>query len=297
MSAPRLSIGLPVYNGEPFLEDALNSLLTQDYTDFELIISDNASTDATSSICQDYAARDRRIRYHRFSSNEGAVRNLNHVFTLARGEFFKWAAHDDICLPGFFGRCMETFDAEPPFVVLVYPRTEFIDDAGRPVSAEAECLELRDARAHRRLSYVLTHLSNLCAQYGVIRSNVLRRTRLHDRFTAGDFVLMAELALLGEFREVPQVLFLRRIHSGMSSANRDWASRQAWHDPNVKPVSPVIRLGVEYMRSVSRLPIAQRDRWKCYCAAIWSWHWREFRNWGGRHKRRVIDTISFNGRR
>ena len=98
---PRVSIGLPVYNGENFLEFALDSILGQTFQDFELIISDNASTDATESICRRYAAKDSRIRYYRNPNNQGAAQNYNRVFALARGEYFKWAAHDDVCKPNY----------------------------------------------------------------------------------------------------------------------------------------------------------------------------------------------------
>src|SRR5689334_18309225 len=113
MSTPKLSVGLPVYNGEAYLRTALESIVTQDYQDFELIISDNASQDGTAAICREYAQRDKRIRYYREEANRGGARNLNRVFELSRGKYFKWAAHDDVCLPGFFRRCVEVFDRAP----------------------------------------------------------------------------------------------------------------------------------------------------------------------------------------
>ena len=92
---PRISIGMPVYNGEQFLAGALDSVLTQDFEDFELIISDNASEDGTQKICLDYAARDRRIRYYRNEMNIGGSRNHSRVFELSAAEYFKWAHYDD----------------------------------------------------------------------------------------------------------------------------------------------------------------------------------------------------------
>jgi glycosyltransferase involved in cell wall biosynthesis len=95
MNVPRVSIGLPVYNGQNYLRCALDSILQQDYTDFELIISDTASADASPGICQELARKDGRVRYYRNETNIGARGNYNRVFELARGEFFKWASHDD----------------------------------------------------------------------------------------------------------------------------------------------------------------------------------------------------------
>ena len=105
-STPKVSIGLPVYNGERYLREALDSILGQTFRDFELIICDNASTDETAAICADYAARDPRIRYHRQTHNIGATANFNHTFELARGAYFKWAAHDDVLAPTWLEKCV-----------------------------------------------------------------------------------------------------------------------------------------------------------------------------------------------
>ena len=129
VAVPRVSIGMPVYNGENFLAEALDSMLAQTFVDFELIISDNASTDRTKAICRDYAARDRRIRYHRVDDNQGATWNFNHTFELARGEYFKWAAHDDLCDPTFVARCVEVLDSDPT-VICCHTQTRHIDIHG-----------------------------------------------------------------------------------------------------------------------------------------------------------------------
>src|SRR5262249_32985361 len=116
---PRVSIGLYVYNGARFLEDTLDSLLAQTYTDFELIISDNASTDRTEEICRTYAAKDQRVRYYRSKKNVGVGRNCNRVFELATGDYFKWATADDLCKPELVARCLELLENDRP-VVLAY---------------------------------------------------------------------------------------------------------------------------------------------------------------------------------
>ena len=126
---PRVSIGLPVYNGEKFIREAIDSIFSQTFEDFELIISDNGSTDRTQQICQAYAAQDLRIRYYRNKKNIGAARNYNLVFELASGEYFKWAAHDDLCAPEYLERCVEILDRDPD-VVLCYPKTSIIDEHG-----------------------------------------------------------------------------------------------------------------------------------------------------------------------
>ena len=111
---PRVSIGLPVYNGENYMAAAIDSLLAQTFTDFELIISDNASTDATEQICRDYAHRDGRIRYYREEVNRGAAWNFTHTFELARGEYFKWHAHDDLCARPCWSAASRCLMTTPP---------------------------------------------------------------------------------------------------------------------------------------------------------------------------------------
>jgi glycosyltransferase involved in cell wall biosynthesis len=124
---------MPVYNGEQFLEQAIQSALGQSFADFELILSDNASTDRTPEICKAYAARDPRVRYYRGDINRGASWNFNHVFGLARADYFKWAAADDTFEPQFLERCFEALEREPS-AVLAYTRAAAIDDQGEAVS-------------------------------------------------------------------------------------------------------------------------------------------------------------------
>src|SRR6266567_4421323 len=126
-SAPLLSIGLFVYNGERFLEETLDSILSQTFTDFELIISDNASTDRTGEISEAYVRRDSRIRYYRGEKNMGAGWNVRRVYELATGKYFKWAAADDILEPDFLRRCVEALESNPG-CVLAYAKTRVVDE-------------------------------------------------------------------------------------------------------------------------------------------------------------------------
>ena len=131
-SIPLLSIGLFVYNGERFIEKALDSILNQTFTDFEVIISDNASTDRTGDICRLYAQNDRRIRYYRNEKNMGAGWNVRRVCDLATGKYFEWAAADDMLEPGFLRACVETLEADPGYVV-AHSKTRVVDENGKPV--------------------------------------------------------------------------------------------------------------------------------------------------------------------
>src|SRR5215831_11779077 len=123
---PRLSIGLAVYNGENFLAQSIEALLGQTYEDFELIISDNASTDGTAGICQRYAKQDSRIRYFRQPRNVGSAPNHNFTIHQARGELFKTASHDDLYARDLLRVCVAALD-ERPEVVLAHSWSALID--------------------------------------------------------------------------------------------------------------------------------------------------------------------------
>jgi glycosyltransferase involved in cell wall biosynthesis len=291
---PRVSIGLPVYNGADFLRQAVDSILQQDFTDFELIICDNASTDETAAICEQYAAADPRVRYFRNATNIGAGPNYRRVFELARGGLFKWAAHDDVHLPGFLTRCVEVLEHAPPSVVLVAPRAEAVDENGRKIRQDwqPETLDTRDPQPYQRAGYVLRNVAWATAQFGLYRTEQLRQTRLIDGFFASDQVLLLELSVLGEIWEIPDVLFQRRLHPGVSHLiNKSHAEFTEWFDPSRKArrrlwprlrldMAPRWKLGWEFTRSIARMPMSPKERMLCFATVWWVWSARESRRLG-----------------
>jgi glycosyltransferase involved in cell wall biosynthesis len=256
---------VPVFNGDRFLERALDGLLGQTYSDFELVIADNASTDRTEQIVRAYAARDERIRYHRSEENRGASWNFNRGFNLCAGEYFKWSAHDDLCEPTFLERCVAALDAEPR-AVLVYPKTRVIDEFGEVVGDHEDGLALRDRAPHDRIRQLVPALGYANPIYGLIRSSALRRTRLLGTYPSADYVLLAELALLGEFVELPERLFRRRLHPQTSrQANRSPAAAANWFEPNARNRfrTEAWRLCFEYLVAISHAPLAPSERLRC----------------------------------
>lgn len=216
MPVPRVCIGLPVFNGAPYLAEALDSLLAQTFTDFEIIISDNASTDRTAAIAASYLARDRRVRYVRNCFNIGLARNFNLVFGLARSPYFKWATADDVCLPEFLARCVDELDQHPS-VVLTYPRTQFIGPDGTPLAVDDPGWDLRCDDAAQRLRFVLEAEHWVNSLLGLIRRDALARTRGMPLYPGGDYRVLAKLSLLGKFHEIPERLYQRRLHANASS--------------------------------------------------------------------------------
>ena len=265
-STPRVTIGLPVYNGQNYLAETMESLLAQTYTDFELVISDNASTDRTETICREYAVRDERIRYYRQEENVGASANYNRVFELARGVYFKWAAHDDLLAPTYLERCVAVLDSDPD-VVLAYTQAKAIDDQGQVVKVYPGKHHFSAAAPRERFYEFVLDPHPVVAVFGLMRRDVLGRTRLIGKYAGSDRPLLSELSLLGKFYEVPEHLFFYRFHEEQSwGGNKSPQAQQAWYDPRRadKITFPQWRLLREHVRSIERSPVGLADRASCY---------------------------------
>ena len=219
-SAPLVSIGMPVHNAGRHIGRAIESVLAQTIADFELIISDNASTDGTAAIVQRYLQRDGRIRYRRFETNQGVARNWNAVMRVARGPYFKWLGGSDEMAPELLQRCVQVL-RERADVVLVFGRTRWIGDDGTPQELCEGDFAVPDATPAARFGRVVDALStNNPINAGLIRTSALRRTRLLGNYPSSDLVLMAELALHGPFELLPQELFRRRRGPNVSTPDR-----------------------------------------------------------------------------
>jgi glycosyltransferase involved in cell wall biosynthesis len=236
---PRVSIGLPVFNGEAFLREAIDSVLGQSFTDLELVISDNASTDATAEICREYVARDSRVRYHCNDRNMGAARNYGRAFALARGEYFKWLAADDRIAPDFLSRAVEILDCEAS-VAIALSRYTAIDERGQVLRTLDYDHEFRGS-APARIRKLFDHPQGTeHPHWGLLRTSVARKTGLLRTFIGSDFFLSFELVLHGETVQMPDHLIHFRIHDGAYSKKlrkenrRDGMQGEAeakWLDP------------------------------------------------------------------
>jgi glycosyltransferase involved in cell wall biosynthesis len=215
--SPRVSIGLPVYNGEKYLKCAIDSILDQTFQDFELIVSDNASTDQTEAICREYIEHDLRIRYYRLPNNLGVIKNFNRVFELSKGELFRWATADDFIDPRLVEKCVKVLDAEPE-TVLCYPKTTIVNESGEMMSEYKDNMDLRFQQAKDRYRHFERNVGLCNIHYGLIRSSIIRKTRLMGNFLWSDVVFLGELTLYGQFHEIPEPLFFRRFHPEASSS-------------------------------------------------------------------------------
>lgn len=209
---PRVSIGMAIYNEEKFLRQALDSLLAQDFADFELIISDNASEDASQAISLEYAARDPRVRYHRNEMNVGATENFNRVFRFSCGEYFMWAGGHDVWAPTYLSRCLEVLESDAT-IVQCNSVAQYMSQDGKEFGPTVRQIDTRRHSLFVRANLMLWQTSTFLA-YSLFRSSALRQTRLMCRVFGPDLLVGFELSLLGPMAIVPESLFFMRDNRG-----------------------------------------------------------------------------------
>mgnify|MGYP000080977274 CR=1 FL=1 len=272
---PRVGIGMPVYNGERYLEETLKATLSQTYEDFELIIADNASTDRTEEICREYQAKDSRIRYIRNPVNLGASKNYSVCFEPSRSEYFRWANADDLPELDLVEKCLKELDANPS-AVLVYGRTKIIDENGVLLDQYADNLDLREPTASSRFIRCLTDIGLSNVLYGLMRREPLSHTALFGNYLASDINLIAELTLYGTYHELPDYLFSRRMHPDCSSWDRSDEDRQKnfWDPSKSKLLMQAWRSAYEYCSAVARAPLSLSEKRKLFYYLCKHTYWR-----------------------
>ena len=271
-TAKTVSIGLPVFNAEQYLEQSLAAILSQTYGNFELIISDNASTDATESICRRYEVRDARVRYHRNSRNHGPTFNFRQVVLLSSGEYFLWAAHDDMFAPEYVERCVAVLEQNRD-VVLCYSKSIEIDEQGKPLECKEQILHADAPYPYQRFRELIRMDHNCQTMFGVMRADVVKRTSIHGDFPDSDRCILAEVALYGKFYELPDRLFFHRQHA--QQVTRQFPSRQermARLNPDRRflLVFPHFRQFREYLLAIRRSPLGWKERLRC-CLHMLRW--------------------------
>lgn len=264
---PLVSVGLPVFNGEAFLEDAIRSVLAQQLDDLELILCDNASADRTADICRDYATRDPRVRYFRNPRNLGAAANYNLAFSHARGSYFKWLAHDDRMTPSFLAKTRRVLE-ERADAVLCNSVVSYIDSGGVQIGLYDPKLSGADSLSPSARFAWMVLRSHTCVDFfGLIRRQALSGSLLHGNFHGADRALLAQLALRGRMVQLPAPLLAIREHPNRyTRAQQRSTDRAAWHDSaRGAPISfATWRLYGEYLKMVRREALTLEERCRCY---------------------------------
>jgi glycosyltransferase involved in cell wall biosynthesis len=254
-TAPLLSIGLFLYNGDRFLEAAIESILNQTFRDFELIISDNCSTDGSEEICRSFAAQDSRIRYSRAEHEMSAGWNLRDVYFKAIGKYFKWATHDDMIQPDYLRLCIDALEADDSLVV-AHTLTRCIDESGQFVESEDERLRTSSVDPVVRARDLLLKRHGGYPVSGLIRLDALHKLPPRGSYEHSDRVLLLQLGLSGRFYEVPEHLSICTKHTVPALSAQGEQSR--------KLVFPEWNAGREFARSVAQSSLSRSQRLKCY---------------------------------
>lgn len=266
---PKVSIGVPVYNGEAYIEVALRSLLAQTFEDLEVVISDNASTDATEEICRRIMAEDARIRYDRAPANRGLVWNHRRVLQMAVGEYFMFAPHDDWFAPEYVKRAVQALDSDPE-VTFAHAVTVLVDAQGLEIGRERTRQRLQDPSPSTRFWDVLTVQGGI-NWYGLTRRRLMERIGQYEALPRSERVVIAELSLWGPFVLLPAGLYYRRIHEGQATAlRRDRRAELRRLDPakadGWRATTPAMLAGyvLLFAGAVARAPMSVRERVRAF---------------------------------
>ena len=266
---PCVSICLPVYNGEDYISEAIDSIRAQTFDDYEVIISDNASTDGTPKICRAFAMEDPRVKFYRADINQGLAWNMNRALSLANGRYVMWICHDDRMQPDYIERCVEILKKEKD-TILCFANCYYINAEGQIL----ERVDLPDTGAGEtpsgRFGQVLYNWR--CDPInGLMKVEFLRQTRLHAAYADSDRVLLAEMALRGRFYRIPAYLFSKRIHASQTTAEADRWERTFHFDPKKVGalVCPWWHELFGFVGGIWRAPIDYDQRLRAYKLLYW----------------------------
>lgn len=280
---------MPVYNGARFMAATIDSILAQTFTDFELLICDNASSDETERIARRYAAADSRIRYVRNAQNIGAHPNYNRCFELAGGRYFKWTPHDDVLAPDYLAACVQALE-ENPDAVLCQSQLDFIDGEGNALGVcRADLFAAQSPQVSERFAAAVLRAHNCYDMQGLFRRDALARTARLGSFHGSDRALVAEMTLLGPFVHVPRPLLKVRDHDlRYTRAMVDPRARAAWHDSRLsgRLHFPTWQLYRIYHAQVRKAELPANERLRAYVALVLWW----FVNWNA--ARVAVDLLA-----
>lgn len=278
-TSPRLSIGVPVYNGADYIAEAIRSHLEQDFADFELVVSDNCSDDGTADIVNEFANADSRVTYSRNDENVGGPANFNRLFRVTTGELFTWAAADDRIEPGYLSKVIAMMDADPDVVIghsdalLIDPKSEpmlEMDQGFLGGDGYMEAIKLtpptgddrfHSPHPHQRIDAVINNNHRNFYIFGIMRRDVMMQTRLHGAFYGGDRTLLVEMAMRGTFRKVQEPLFGSRSHG--SNASRSGMDFEQLKQHGAKDLSFASQVMKGYVNGVRSAGVSKSDELKC----------------------------------
>jgi glycosyltransferase involved in cell wall biosynthesis len=262
-SRPAVTVGIPVFNGARFIRQAIESVLAQTFTDYELLISDNASADGTAAICNEFAANDRRIKFVQQENNRGPFWNLKFVTDRATGGLLVWLAHDDALHRLYLEECVAYLDRNPG-VVVVSSDFRIVDESGNQVDMEILRSIREDIPWKRRCSQFFHYpiFSNVFyAFYGVMRADACRtalsRVKEPEYMSQIELPVLSRLATMGEIASLPTVLRdYRRVSTSLYHSEMKSLSRKSIYARSIIQAGHISRLIVDQLGVLLRSPFS-----------------------------------------
>lgn len=262
-----VSIGLPVYNEVKWIRRALDSWLAQDYSNFELIVADNASTDGTAEICREYSGRDARIRLIENPHNIGTIRNHKLVFELSRGKYFIWAGGHDHAHPAFIGKTISVLNDDDT-VAMCAVRSEFRDENDMCWRTTSGGLDLRGLPPQERFKNLIAHATTGGGTanifYALYRRDILSSILDFKKTIGADVILLSQIALLGDVVQLDDILYYRFApvrREGTQRTQRQIKYIVGGEEFQVDSIMPYIGMLFGYMQVIeeSNLPAVNRQ--------------------------------------
>lgn len=272
---PLVSIGLPVYNGESYVAEAIQCVLDQTFSNWELIICDNHSNDRTLAICRRFADQDPRIRLYQNTRNMGVCFNYREVFRHSRAKYFKWMTHDDLFAPRFLETCVRELE-EDKQIVLVFPKMRVVNADGQILRRQTYDLSVleqsADARAEHFMKIAALGMDFIWLAYGLVRHDVLQQCGAMGLYAGADQVLLFKIAVRGSIKQIDEEMFFRREHPQAETCRRGSTVRErakgAYADDNRRFVFPWCRILKEHLICVFKSPMSFWGRARCLAAIL-----------------------------
>ena len=257
---PLISVGMPVFNEGAYLQATVESILNQDYENYELIISDNASTDRTKEICLELAKKDSRIKYLRNQINIGAIENFYNVFKQAKGEYMMLAGGHDLWSHHFISNCFKALQ-DSPSAVLSFGSTVWIDEYDNKINKATPFYDTSGCDPVTRFLYVLWGAMHPI--YGLIRMDALNKVRINIQIPGGDLIILTELSFLGQFKYISDAVWYRRMQHGHETEKEkiNRYKRALFSKSNyLVDILPYIKIPLELFRSILKAKLSLLDK-------------------------------------
>jgi len=292
--SPTVTVGVPVLNGERYLERALAGLSDQTLADIEIIVSDNASVDSSRAIAESFAARDPRFVVLPPTARLGLPDNFNRTLAAARGEFFMWNSSDDVALPDHLAACVAAL-RDHPEAITAFSQVERIDSDDRTIGVRDDAdLDFSVAGPNRVALFFRRQVFQVIGYGGVHRTATLREAGGLPRRWGSDLILGVKLAVQGTWVEVPHRLYRERVHAEQSTNMQggDPVQQVRMFEPERHPrvAFPMWALTRDINREILRSDLPARERARTLAMVARRWSIPEWRLFAWDIKRNAVRT-------